>query len=275
MVKYIYSKVLDVLGQKPFKLWGMSLLASLITFLACVLCFGLPIVGLAASFVISVGMAMIYLAGYRGQDFNSDELFMGFKDFGRVAGGMAWMALWILIWSMIPVVGPIFGIIKMYSYRFTPYILATNKEVSATQALRLSIAKTNGFKGKMFGADLIPAAFLCVVAIVFGLLSLIPAIGGFFSVVLVIIILIFSIICPLVYGLVSAGFYDEIESGVNPQKYANLEMEKAMRKQAQMQAQMQAYQQQQAQMQAQMQAQQAAYQAQLQAQQAPPAAPKK
>ena len=235
----------------------MSLLASLITYLACVLCFGLPIVGLAASFVISVGMAMIYLAGYRGQDFNSDELFMGFKDFGRVAGGMAWMALWILIWSMIPVVGPIFGIIKMYSYRFTPYILATNKEVSATQALRLSIAKTNGFKGKMFGADLIPAAFLCVVAIVFGLLSLIPAIGGFFSVVLVIINLIFSIICPL------------------PQKYANLEMEKAMRKQAQMQAQMQAYQQQQAQMQAQMQAQQAAYQAQLQAQQAPPAAPKK
>ena len=282
MVKYIYDKVFTVLGEKPLKLWGMSLLGALLSGLACILCGMVPIAALAVSAIIELGMAMIFLAGYRGKDFDSEDLFVGFKDFWRCAGGMLWMLLWIFIWGLIPVVGPVFAIIKAYSYRFTPYILATNKDVSAMQALKLSIAKTNGFKGKMFGADIGILGIYIAACIVLGLLSLIPYVGVVFIIIFYILYVLFMAVSPLIFGLLNAAFYDETEQGFNPQKYMNYQYEKQMLKQQQMaakmaaqQAQMLQYQQMQAQMAAQQQAQMAAMQ-QAQAVQPtpPPAEPK-
>ena len=267
MVKYIYDKVFTVLGEKPFKLWGMSLLGSLLAGLACVLCGVVPLAALAISAVIGLGMSMIFLAGYRGQDFNSEDLFVGFKDFWRCAGGMLWMTLWIFIWGMIPVVGPVFAIIKAYSYRFTPYILATNKDVTAMQALKLSMAKTEGFKGKMFGADMGIIGIIFGVSLVLTLLGLIPYVGIVFKIIYFIVYIVMCVVSPLIFGLISAAFFDETEQGFNPQKYMNYQYEKQMIKQQQMQAKMAAqqaqmlqYQQQQAQMAAMQQAQMAAQQ---------------
>lgn len=267
MVKYIYDKVFTVLGEKPFKLWGMSLLGSLLAGLACVLCGVVPLAALAISAVIGLGMSMIFLAGYRGQDFNSEDLFVGFKDFWRCAGGMLWMTLWIFIWGMIPVVGPVFAIIKAYSYRFTPYILATNKDITAMQALKLSMAKTEGFKGKMFGADMGIIGIIFGVSLVLTLLGLIPYVGIVFKIIYFIVYIVMCVVSPLIFGLISAAFFDETEQGFNPQKYMNYQYEKQMIKQQQMQAKMAAqqaqmlqYQQQQAQMAAMQQAQMAAQQ---------------
>ncbi len=294
MVKYIYDKVFTILGEKPFKLWGMSLLASLLSLLACLLCGVVPIAALAVSAIIELGMAMIFLAGYRGKNFDSEDLFVGFKDFWRCAGGMLWMALWIFIWGLIPVVGPIFAIIKAYSYRFTPYILATNKDVTAMQALKLSMAKTEGFKGKMFGADIILIAVIFVISLAYTLFlggsmdysatAAAKAVCGIFAFLFGLIQTVASVVLPLIFGLLSAAFYDETEQGFNPQKYMNYQYEKQMIKQQQMQAKMAAqqaqmlqYQQQQAQMAAMQQAQMAAMQQQAQAQaqlqQTPPPAP--
>ena len=55
-----------------------------------------------------------------------------------MVGGMAWMSLWIFLWSLIPVVGIVFGVIRMYEYRFVPYILMTRDDVKPTDALRVS-----------------------------------------------------------------------------------------------------------------------------------------
>ncbi len=267
MVKYIYDKVFTVLGEKPFKLWGMSFLGSLLAGLSCILCGVVPLAALAISAVIGLGMSMIFLAGYRGQDFNSEDLFVGFKDFWRCAGGMLWMTLWIFIWGMIPVVGPVFAIIKAYSYRFTPYILATNKDVTAMQALKLSMAKTEGFKGKMFGADMGIIGIIFGVSLVLTLLGLIPYVGIVFKIIYFIVYIVMCVVSPLIFGLISAAFFDETEQGFNPQKYMNYQYEKQMIKQQQMQAKMAAqqaqmlqYQQQQAQMAAMQQAQMAAQQ---------------
>lgn len=269
MVKYILGKVMTVVEKKPFRLWGMSLLSGLLIALASI--FGvLPIISIPITLVLQLGMAAVFLAGYRGKDFNSDDLFKGFKDFGRCAGGMAWMTLWIFIWALIPIAGPVFAIIKMYSYRFTPYILAEDKSVTATEALRRSMKMTQGYKGKMFGAEILVYLIFFAACLVLGLLSLIPYAGILFSIVLVIVGIVFAAVAPLVYGLIRAAFYDEVAAGVDPQKFAALKAQRDMEKQmkAQMKLQMQMQQQQmQAQLQQQMQQQQQQMQQQIQQQQ--------
>lgn len=76
---------------------------------------------------------------------------IGSKDYLKKLGGMAWMNLFIFLWSclfMIP------GIVKAYSYRFTPYILADCPNVSARDALKISMRMTEGIKWELFVFDL-------------------------------------------------------------------------------------------------------------------------
>jgi hypothetical protein len=205
----LIAKALEVLRQKPFRLWGLSLLCQLLIALAAG--FGvLPIISVPIAFVLSAGMAAVYLTGYRGGEVNSDALFAGFRRFFKVAGGMGWMSLWILIWGMIPVAGVVFAVIKSYSYRFVPFIMTQNPDVSATEALRLSMKKTEGYKGRMFLADFLVMLAVAVVAIVFGALSLIPYAGRVFLVLGSIAMIFVSLVLPLVMGLISAACYEEI-----------------------------------------------------------------
>lgn len=79
---------------------------------------------------------MIFLHTYQtGEEPHTADLFQTFRKdrFLRVVGGMAWMSLWIFLWSLIPVVGIVFGVIRMYEYRFVPYILMTRDDVKPTR----------------------------------------------------------------------------------------------------------------------------------------------
>lgn len=205
----LIAKALEVLKQKPLRLWGISLLCQLLISLAAA--FGvLPIISVPIALVFNAGMAAVYLTGYRGGEVNSDALFAGFKRFFKVAGGMGWMALWILIWGMIPFAGVVFAVIKSYSYRFVPYIVIQDPDISATEALRLSMKKTEGFKGRMFLADFLVMLAVAVVAIVFGALSLIPYAGRVFMVLGALAMILIMLVLPLVRGLISAACYEEI-----------------------------------------------------------------
>ncbi len=246
MIEYISDKILSRLKTVPLRLWGLSLLAGLLTALACV--FGvLPIIWVPIVLTIQLGMANVYLAGYRGGEVNSDDLFRGFKQFGRCAGGMAWKSLWVLIWGLIPIAGPVLAIIKSYSYRFVPYLLTEKPELTATGALRESMKMTKGYKGKMFLADLVIyiAASLCT--LILGLLALIPYIGVLFRILELLFVLLCAVFLPLVLGLLKAAFYDEIDGGADPERYnafvQQLQMQRQMK--ADLKAQMEQFKQQQ------------------------------
>ena len=205
----LVEKAFVVLKQKPLRLWGISLLCQLLTGLAAI--FGvLPIISVPIAFVLSAGMTAVFLTGYRGNEVNSDALFAGFKRFFPVAGGMGWMGLWILIWGLIPIAGPVFAIIKSYSYRFVPYLMIQDEHISATEALRLSMKKTEGFKGRMFLADLIVWAACAVVLLVLGALSLIPRVGIVFTILAALVIIFLALSLPLLMGLINAACYEEI-----------------------------------------------------------------
>lgn len=205
----LVEMALSVLEQKPLRLWGVSLLCQLLVCLAAM--FGvLPIISIPIALVLNAGMAAVYLTGFRGEEVNCDALFAGFKRFFKVAGGMGWMALWILIWGMIPLAGVVFAVIKSYSYRFVPYIMMNDPDISATEALRLSMRKAEGFKGRMFLADLIVYLCCAAVMLIFGALSLIPHVGVAFMVIAVAVGIFLSLVVPLLLGLINAACYEEI-----------------------------------------------------------------
>lgn len=238
MIKRLYFNAFSVVKRHFFLLWGISLLNCLLCGIAYTLFGVIPGVALCISMLLESAMYIIYLRAYRGGDFHCIQLFDMCRDWHtvkRMLGGMGWMYLWIFIWALIPIAGIVFAIIRSYEYRLTPYILANEPDVSATQAIKVSSAKTRGSKARMFGADMLLLAFLIIPVLVILLLFLLPnlviLIGGgrlrissAAFVLILIVDIVFVILAPIFSGLVHAGFYEELSSrGVCPQCGASID----------------------------------------------------
>ena len=215
MVSSIYKKTFSVLMKRPFRLWGISLLAEFLCLVAYAGFIGVPAAAFCAALLLSASMSMIFLNSYRtGLEPKTAYLFASFKKdrILRVRGGMAWMQLWIFLWSLIPIVGIVFGIIRMYEYRFVPYILMTRDDVKPTDAIKISKQETMGYKGKMFGADILLGAVYLGVFLVFTLLGEIPYLGVLFRILWVLIAIAYGLLAPLFSGIMQAAFYVEIQN---------------------------------------------------------------
>lgn len=208
MVSSIYKKTFSVLMKRPFRLWGISLLAEFLCLVAYAGFIGVPAAAFCAALLLSASMSMIFLNSYRtGLEPKTAYLFASFKKdrILRVLGGMAWMQLWIFLWSLIPIVGIVFGIIRMYEYRFVPYILMTRDDVKPTDAIKISKQETMGYKGKMFGADILLGAVYLGAFLVFTLLGEIPYLGVLFRILWVLIAIAYGLLAPLFSGIMQAG----------------------------------------------------------------------
>ena len=215
MVMSIYNKALAVLMKKPLRLWGISLLCIVLTGFASILFGVIPGVSLSITLLLETSMTIIFLRGYRGQEVNTLNLFECFRDWKtikRVLCGMGWMMLWIFLWALIPIVGWIFAIIRSYEYRLTPYILVMEPDVAPTDAIKVSKERTQGWKSKMFAADILVYVLIGAVNLVLGLLGRIPYIGVFFLLILVLFMIVVAVLINLFLGLVKAAFYEEIEN---------------------------------------------------------------
>lgn len=215
MVSSIYKKTFSVLMKRPFRLWGISLLAEFLCLVAYAGFIGVPAAAFCAALLLSASMSMIFLNSYRtGLEPKTTYLFASFKKdrILRVLGGMAWMQLWIFLWSLIPIVGIVFGIIRMYEYRFVPYILMTRDDVKPTDAIKISKQETMGYKGKMFGADILLGAVYLGAFLVFTLLGKIPYLGVLFRILWVLISIAYGLLAPLFSGIMQAAFYVEIQN---------------------------------------------------------------
>lgn len=205
-----YLQALEVLKKKPIRLWGISLLYLVIAYLISALGALVPIISVPIVLVLSLGFTGVILKGLHGEDVRSEQLFQSFRKdvVARNAGGMCWMELWSLIWAFVPVM----NIIKFYSYCLTPYILLTDKEIGPTDALKKSMRMTDGYKGKMFGADILIAVAVWVVFLVLILFSEIPYVGWLFAIVLVLAYLALVLFLPLFLNLVHAAIFEAINA---------------------------------------------------------------
>ena len=205
-----YRKAFSVLAKKPIRLWGLSLLYMVIACLIASLGSLVPIISLPIVLVLSLGFTGVLLDGYNGKEVRSEQLFQGFRkdEVIRNGAGMCWQELWVLIWSFVPIM----NIIKMYSYSFVPYILLTDKDITATEALRKSMRMTDGYKGKMFGADVLLVVGFLLALLILVILSRIPYIGWIFMIVLIVFYIAIILFYPIFSGLVHTAFFDEISS---------------------------------------------------------------
>ena len=210
----IYKRALAVLMRKPLKLWGISLLSTLLIPLLTSLCgFAIPGLGIAISLLMTTSMTMVYLAGYRGKAVHTTQIFSCFKDWEtikRVTLGMAWMTLWIVLWSLIPIVGPFIALKRTYEYRLTPYILITEPDVALTEAYKESAKRTKGYKLQMWLSDFVIDIIYGIAIAIIGALAGIPYIGFLFGLVLFVLGVLYAALRPLFTGLVQAAFYEEI-----------------------------------------------------------------
>lgn len=210
MIQRIYAKAFGTLLKKPIKLWVLSVISTALTSIVTFGCAGAPLVGSAVTSVLGVGMTKEYLDGYQGREIGFNQLFVGFKNFWHVCGGMMWMTLWLLLWALIPIAGLVMVVIKGYSYSFMPYILITQPEIPIRDALKLSIEKTNGYKGKMFGANILVDVAVLVVSLLLFLFARIPFIGVLFVIINVIYVIALILFLPLLKGIIGVAFYCEI-----------------------------------------------------------------
>ena len=210
----IYTKAFKALMEKPIRLWGISLLGTLLICVGAALCgFSIPVLAIAVATLFTVSLAAIFLRGYQREQVHCTELFDTFKDWStikRVLTGMGWSYLWIFLWALIPIVGPVFAIIRSYEQGLIPYILVKKPELNAIQARELSIEKTKGYKWHMFLADLLVGAAIGVVFAILGGLSAIKYVGAFFFGILVLLYICVIALLPLFMGLVHAAFYEEL-----------------------------------------------------------------
>ena len=103
----------------------------------------------------------------------------------RKIGGLLWMGLFVWLWSMLFCIP---GLIKAISYSMTPYILAEHPNVTAKDALKISMRMTNGHKADLFVAELsffgwmmLSSLTLHILGIVFVFPYLLTTMAGYFN----------------------------------------------------------------------------------------------
>ena len=98
------------------------------------------------------------------------ELKKSFKpSWMRNVGALFLMGLYQALWAMLFIIP---GIIKVYSYRMVPYILAEDPEIGANEAITRSREMMNGHKWNAFVLDLSFIGWMLLSGLTFGILSI-------------------------------------------------------------------------------------------------------
>ncbi|MCL2360793.1 MAG: DUF975 family protein [Defluviitaleaceae bacterium] len=120
---------------------------------------------------LTVNVNGIFTKIYRCEPTRVGDMVSNFPvNYLRKVGGMAWMALFTFLWTLLLFIP---GIIKGISYSMTPYILADCPNVTAKEALKLSMRMTDGHKAKLFVLGLSFIGWFLLSSFTFGILAIV------------------------------------------------------------------------------------------------------
>ena len=123
------------------------------------------------SVVLEINMNGEFIKIYNNEEASLNAIFSNLNvNFLRKFGGAWWMGLWVAIWSILFIIP---GIIKGLSYSLTTYILADCPNVSARDALKLSMRMTHGYKLKIFVFGLSFFGWMLLSGFTFGILFIV------------------------------------------------------------------------------------------------------
>ena len=125
------------------------------------------------SSVISLGYAKFNLELIDDGAPSFNNLFSYFKHWKVAVASNLLMVLYVFLWMLLFIIP---GIVAGYSYAMTPYILADNPNLSASEAIAMSKEMMRGNKWRLFclGFSFIGWEILCVFSLGIGFLWLVP-----------------------------------------------------------------------------------------------------
>ena len=152
-------------------------------------CILIPIIGyiiyaaiIVAILPFSVGVCGAFLKVYRREKIEAAEPINKLSiNFARKLGGMLWVYLWAFLWMLLLIVP---GYIKIISYSMTAYILSECPNVTAKDAIKLSMRMTDGHKKELFVLYLSFIGWMILSGLTFGILLVVytgPYINTTFS----------------------------------------------------------------------------------------------
>lgn len=123
--------------------------------------------------VIQLGYAQYLLKQYNKANFEFSDLFSQFDRFGQGFAQTFLRGLYTTLWSLLFIIP---GIIASLSYAMTPYIMAENPNLSASEAIAASKEMMNGHKADLFVLRLtfIGWDLLCALTLNIGHIALNP-----------------------------------------------------------------------------------------------------
>lgn len=158
--------------------WTYPVLATLIYLAISITCNFIPYVSfLIAIFFIkplAFGLAITMLKFFRGEkEYVVENMFSIFSDYPRILGTILLQFVYIFLWSLLLLIP---GLIKMYSYAMTYYILHDNPEIGAEEAICRSMKMMDGHKWRLFCLHLsfIGWWLLCILTLGIGTLWITP-----------------------------------------------------------------------------------------------------
>ena len=101
--------------------------------------------------VLEIGYADFLLKQHDGRETEFKDLFSKFDWFGTGFAQHFLRGLYTTLWSLLFIIP---GIVKVYSYAMTPFILAENPNLTASRAIELSEQLMDGHKADLFILEL-------------------------------------------------------------------------------------------------------------------------
>ncbi len=99
----------------------------------------------------------------------ASDAFIGFDDFWAAFKVNFLVGLFAFLWSLLFVIP---GIVKSYSYLFSTYILAENKNKPALECINESKAMTNGYKMDLFVLHLSFIGWILLIVVTLGIAAI-------------------------------------------------------------------------------------------------------
>ncbi len=154
-------------SDSPAALWGAAVMYF------SVLAVVVGIVQFVLGSIVTVGYARFNLDLVDGEEGTVQTLFRYFPQWGTMLVAYFLQGLYIVLWTLLFIIP---GIIAVYRYAMTSYILAENPEMSAGEAISRSKEMMKGNKWRLFCLHLsfIGWSILCIFTLGIGTLWLTP-----------------------------------------------------------------------------------------------------
>ena len=118
---------------------------------------------------VQLGYGQYLLKQYNRANFEFKDLFSQFDHFGQGFAQAFLRGLYTALWSLLFVIP---GIIKSLSYAMTPFIMAENPDMTASEAINASKELMDGHKGELFWLGLTFIGWNLLSALTLGIGSL-------------------------------------------------------------------------------------------------------